>query len=233
MNVIKNNFTKLRVNTTETSNNMTLIVRSLIWFHRIYGITFGGLVLEYTANELTIKCSKIWKYYGYIITIIITLILLIYVPVFNVNVMLAENIPTFGIIHALLNLGHGISICILLYYINFTSYSIFIKMSNMPNIKNLKITSNLIILFVTDIVYLLITWFVSMHFSLQTSLDWKLIGIIYVNITFTWIWILPVIVSLMSVYLTDLLDLIAHDLDDYLFTENTGRLQQRIWSKFA
>ena len=47
------------------------ITNILIKYYRIYGLTFGGLVVEYTANEWTIKCSKFWKYYGYIVIIII------------------------------------------------------------------------------------------------------------------------------------------------------------------
>ena len=104
---------------------------SLIWFHRVIGITFNGFLFD---KHFVITHNKILKYYGYISLSCYIVANLYYIAYYCYNwkftrdSLLGNNTPTYlVIIHATIMILFKINHTILLYTINVNCDIIILK----------------------------------------------------------------------------------------------------------
>ena len=197
---------------------MFLILRALLWFCRLYGITFGGLAFEGTRNRWTIKCSKFWKYYGYIVIIIILSIevFILYMIKLQFNQL---HVPlVFKLVYVFQNVSTSVMEIILCIYLNTRCYQV-IKLVTIMSKHNysFKFTSvkTLIIIIIIYLLYIICLWIIMIRALITIPPSLYIFGLIRFNYANFLLWILPSIVWIISIYTHDLLDIVGNDLASY------------------
>ena len=52
--------------------NVILILQILVWIHRIFGVTFGGLIIDSNESLIKLSVNRYYKWYGCLLTMILS-----------------------------------------------------------------------------------------------------------------------------------------------------------------
>ena len=128
------------------------IMRFFLWFHRLTGLTFGGLDIDSNGK---ISVNKFYKIYGYII-LVITIVYDIYHKIWMVNseftqeVISGKSFPTLKILPYIIGSVFNFLKWSILFFVNifgFRFFSIFVEGSQNKGIHRINWKINLVILF--------------------------------------------------------------------------------------
>ena len=200
-------------------SNYIIGVRFVLLFHRIFGITFGGLVVDSNGKLST---NRFWKVYGYLM-IAIHLAFDCYIKyLIAYYEIIGHNSSTFliyvnSVVYTILDLYITIEKLIILFVMNRYGMEFIELMLNVVSDKFINECGK-----VKMYTYLFLIWFVhvigiltviiiiiktaSIHFAIKFQLC-------QLTVTCFTFWIVPALTCIVSIYCLDVLDILSSSSD--------------------
>ena len=208
---------------TEYSSTRLLptVLAIILWIHRLFGITFGGLKVDKTGR---INRSKVYKYYGYSFLAFNTIIIALYSLNINFNKPKDEikrqipktynemkgTICTFIILMGVEYLMTLVMTWYTLFFWNKHGYGLIqFIMNNMKDYIDHKITGKmyLVLLFwIIHLISLAILIIITFGYYTWEMPNIHILGAIILNTELFYFWVTPSITWIISIYSTDILD---------------------------